>query len=74
MCFRLVDRQALEQAGLLKGRFEFVKVLGNGKLEKALTVRADAFSQSARAAIEAAGGKAELIDPPAETPAENTPS
>lgn len=66
----VVDAQALEQAGLLKGHYEAVKVLGNGKLEKALTVRADAFSQSAKAAIEAAGGKAELIAPPAETPAD----
>ena len=70
----VVDRESLEKAGLLKGRFDFLKVLGNGKLEKALTVRAHAFSQSAKTAIEAAGGKAELIDPPAETPGENTPS
>jgi len=69
----VVDAQALEQAGLLKGRYQALKVLGNGKLDKALTVRAHAFSQSAKAAIEQAGGKAELIDPPAETPAEVSP-
>jgi len=63
----VVDPQALAQAGLVKGRFDSLKVLGNGTLEKALTVRAHAFSQSAKAAIEQAGGKAELIDPPAET-------
>jgi large subunit ribosomal protein L15 len=63
----VVDPQSLAQVGLVKGRFEALKVLGTGTLEKALTVRAHAFSQSAKAAIEKAGGKAELIDPPAET-------
>ncbi len=38
-----------------------VKVLGNGKLTKKLTVRANAFSASAKEKIEAAGGKAEVI-------------
>ncbi|NLB82759.1 MAG: 50S ribosomal protein L15 [Synergistaceae bacterium] len=38
-----------------------VKILGNGDLSKALTVRADAFSAQAKAKIEAAGGKAEVI-------------
>jgi large subunit ribosomal protein L15 len=38
-----------------------IKVLGKGKLEKALTVKANKFSDSAKAAIEAAGGKAEVI-------------
>jgi large subunit ribosomal protein L15 len=71
----VVDPQALAQAGLVKGRFEALKVLGNGTLEKALTVRAHAFSESAKAAIEKAGGKAELIDPPpAETPVAETPA
>jgi len=41
-----------------------VKVLGGGELRKALTVRANAFSQSAVAKIEAAGGKVEPISPP----------
>ena len=38
-----------------------VKVLGNGSLTKKLTVRATAFSASAKEKIEAAGGKAEVI-------------
>ncbi len=38
-----------------------MKVLGNGTLEKKLTVKAAAFSESAKAKIEAAGGKAEVI-------------
>ena len=61
----VVDPAALSKAGVLKGKFDALKVLGNGKLDKALTVRAHAFSQSAKTAIEQAGGKAELIDPPA---------
>ncbi|HBH21254.1 MAG TPA: 50S ribosomal protein L15 [Rikenellaceae bacterium] len=40
------------------GRADLVKVLGNGELKTALTVKADAFSKSAVAKIEAAGGKA----------------
>lgn len=39
-----------------------VKVLGNGQLTKKLTVKADKFSASAKAAIEAAGGVAEVIE------------
>lgn len=38
-----------------------LKVLGTGELSKALTVQAAAFSATAKAAIEAAGGKAEVI-------------
>ena len=41
--------------------FVAVKILGNGKLDKKLTVKVSAFSESAKAAIEAAGGKAEVI-------------
>lgn len=61
----VVDPAALGQAGLVKGRFDTIKVLGQGTLDKALTVRAHAFSASAKEAIEKAGGKAELIAPPA---------
>ena len=42
----------------LAGNKELVKVLGNGEVKTALTVTADAFSKSAIAKIEAAGGKA----------------
>ncbi len=41
-----------------------VKVLGRGEVTKALTVRAHAFSASARSAIEAAGGRVEIVPPP----------
>jgi large subunit ribosomal protein L15 len=56
-----VDPDVLRQAGLIRGRFDSVKILGGGVLDKALTVRAHAFSQGAKALIEQAGGKAELI-------------
>ena len=56
-----VDVDALKAAGVVKNGFDAVKVLGNGKLDKKLTVKVSAFSESAKAAIEAAGGKAEVI-------------
>lgn len=65
-----VAPEALVSAGLIRKRFDRVKVLGEGSLDKALTVRAHAFSESAKAAIEQAGGKAEVIAPSAEKSAE----
>ena len=56
-----VDFDALKAAGVVKNGFDGIKVLGNGKIEKKLTVKVTAFSESAKAAIEAAGGKAEVI-------------
>ena len=66
----IVDPDKLQQAGLVRGRFDAVKVLGQGKLDKALTVRAHAFSESAKAQIEQAGGKAELIEAKSEAEAQ----
>ena len=57
----VVDTEALIAAGIIKKSYDGVKILGNGKLEKALTVKANAFSASAKAQIESAGGKAEVI-------------
>jgi large subunit ribosomal protein L15 len=56
-----VNFETLAQAGIVKNSFDAVKVLGNGKLDKKLTVKVSAFSESAKAAIEAAGGKAEVV-------------
>jgi large subunit ribosomal protein L15 len=53
--------QTLADQGLVKGRNRRVKILGEGSLSKALTVRAHGFSAKAKEKIEAAGGKAELI-------------
>jgi large subunit ribosomal protein L15 len=56
-----VDEAALRQARLVQGRDVRIKILGEGTLDKALTVSAHAFSQSAKEKIEKAGGKAVLI-------------
>ena len=56
-----VDELALRKAGLVKGSNDGVKVLGNGKLSKKLTVSATKFSESARKSIEAAGGTCQEI-------------
>ena len=56
-----VDAEALKAAGVVKNGFDAVKVLGNGKIDKKLNVKVSAYSESAKAAIEAAGGKAEVI-------------
>lgn len=58
-----VDVEALVEAGLVKGKFDVLKVLGNGELEgKKLTVRAHRFSKGAREKIEKAGGRAEVLE------------
>ena len=57
----VVDVAKLVEAGIVKELFEDVKILGNGKLEKKLTVKANKFSESAKKAIEAAGGSVEVI-------------
>jgi large subunit ribosomal protein L15 len=51
-----VDEAALRKAGLIKGRHQGIKILGNGKLTKKITVIATKFSESAKKQIEAAGG------------------
>lgn len=56
-----VDAKALMEAGLLKKSGDALKILANGELKKKLTVKADAFSEAAKAKIEAAGGKAEVV-------------
>ena len=56
-----VDAQALLNAGVLSKCKYGVKIIGNGELTKALTVKATAFSESAKQKIEAAGGKAEVV-------------
>lgn len=57
----VVDTDALKKAGIVKKSYDGVKVLGNGTVEKSLTVKVAAYSESAKAKIEAAGGKAEVI-------------
>ncbi len=56
-----VTPELLKNSGLVKKQLAGVRILGNGKLEKVLTVKAHKFSSSALKAIEDAGGKAEVI-------------
>ena len=56
-----VDVDAIVASGLLKKTLDGVKVLGNGEITKKLDVKVNSFSQTAKAKIEAAGGKAEVI-------------
>lgn len=55
-----VDEAALRERGLANGRGDGIKILGDGELTRKLTVRAHAFSASARAKIEAKGGSCEV--------------
>lgn len=57
----VVDLAALASKGLTKGRFDTVKILGNGALSKKLTVKANDFSQSAVEKITASGGQVERV-------------
>ena len=56
-----VDAELLLASGLVKNIDNGVKILGNGEITKNLTVKADAFSASAKEKIEKAGGKAEVM-------------
>ena len=57
-----VDLGSLKDCGLVKGKANFlIKILSNGSLSKKLTVKVDAMSKSAAAAIESAGGRVEAV-------------
>ena len=57
----VVDTKALQDAGIVKKTYDGVKFLGRGEVTKKLTVKANAFSEGAKAKIEAAGGNVEVI-------------
>jgi large subunit ribosomal protein L15 len=59
-----VTEAALRKLGLVKGRFDGVKILGRGEITKSLTIEVDEVSESARQKIEKAGGK--IVLPKAE--------
>jgi large subunit ribosomal protein L15 len=61
----VVDPAALKQAGLVRGNRDGVVVLGNGELKSAVSLKVHRVTAGARAAIEKAGGKVELIPAPA---------
>lgn len=56
-----INFDILKQAGIVKKKLDGLKVLGNGKLEKKVNVTCNKISQSAKEAIEKAGGKVEVI-------------
>ena len=56
-----VTISALMSCGLAKGRFDGVKILGDGEITKKLTVKVSAFSSSAKEKIEAAGGSCDAV-------------
>jgi len=60
-----VDAAALQSIGLANGPVKKIKILGTGKLEKKLSVVADAFSASARSKIEGLGGTCQVVAPKA---------
>lgn len=57
----LITPELLKEMGIIKNQLSGIKVLGNGNLEKRLTVKANCFSKSAIKKIEAKGGKVEVI-------------
>ena len=57
----VVDTQALLDKGIINKALDGVKVLGNGEVTKAVTVKVAAYTASAKEKIEKAGGKAEVI-------------
>ncbi|RME96545.1 MAG: 50S ribosomal protein L15 [Verrucomicrobia bacterium] len=57
----VVTSQLLREAGLANGPGDGVKILGHGELSRKLTVQVQAFSASARAKIEQAGGTCEIV-------------
>ena len=57
----VVDAQALLEKGIINKTLDGVKVLGNGEVTKAVTVKVAAYTASAKEKIEKAGGKAEVI-------------
>jgi len=57
----LVDKTAVAKAGLIKGKNNGVKLLGNGQINVALNVRLNHVSKSAREKIKAAGGSVEVV-------------
>ncbi len=63
-----VDEAALREAGLIKRKVDVIKILGDGELDRPLTIKVHAASATATAKIEKAGGSVELlkqIDPQA---------
>ena len=57
----VVDEELLRQSGLVKGRWDGIKLLGTGDISKPLTLKVHRYSVGAREKIEAVGGKIEVV-------------
>ncbi|MDR1240367.1 MAG: 50S ribosomal protein L15 [Oscillospiraceae bacterium] len=57
----VVDSKVLKKSGIVKRKFDKLKIIGDHKLSKKITVKVDAFSKSARLCVESAGGIAEVV-------------
>ena len=57
----VVSEEVLKERGIIKKRLSGIKILGNGNLEKKITIKANRFTSAAVTKIENAGGKAEVI-------------
>jgi large subunit ribosomal protein L15 len=57
----VIDANSLREAGLVRGQEKRIKILADGELTKALTVKAQAFSKQAREKITALGGSVEVV-------------
>ena len=56
-----VTAEVLKKSGLVKGRWDGIKILGTGEISKKLSIKASAFSATAKEKIEAAGGTCEVV-------------
>ena len=56
-----MDKEALKEAGLVKSHVKRIKLLGQGEVKAPLVVKVQAVSAQARARIEAAGGRVEVV-------------
>ena len=65
-----VNPESLREKGVIRSRLDGVKILGGGELKRKLTIKAHAFSASAKEKISKAGGQCELILPPAKPAAQ----
>ncbi len=56
-----VTAEILKKSGLVKGRWDGIKILGTGEISKKISIKASAFSAKAKEKIEAAGGTCEIV-------------
>jgi large subunit ribosomal protein L15 len=57
-----IGPEELRNAGMVRKNAKLVKILGDGEIDRSVTVRAHAFSRSAKEKIEAAGGSTEILE------------